>query len=37
MNEDEALLKLGIPGKDLGHASQVTGGYADSRLLARSG
>ena len=27
MNEHEALLKLGMTGKDLGHASQVMGGY----------
>ena len=37
MNESEALLKLGMTGKDLGHASQVTRGCADSHCLASSG
>ena len=37
INGNEALLKLGMVGKDLGHASQVTGGYAGSYNLASSG
>ncbi len=37
MNEKVALLKLGMAEKDLGHASQVTGGYAERQVLASSG